>query len=397
MKDHIVIVTAVFPPEPVVSANLSYDIAIRLSEKNNIVVLSPKPSRPYGFNFCQVQMLSKPFKHKILDSYTFPLSKLMGRIRESYSFGKATANYISEYKNDIRVIYANTWPLFGQFFLIREAKKYHLPIVLHVQDIYPDSLTKKLNRLIGSVFFSILLPLDRYILKNSTKVICISKDMIAYLQKSRKIKLDKFVMARNWQNDEILTQKHVKKESTNFVFMYLGSISASAGVETLIKAFDKAGIKNSKLVIAGSGNDKMKCEVLAASLQNDTIIFCDVRQEEVGRMQSEADVLLLPLKKDVSLTATPSKLTAYMFSGKPIIACVEAESDTAKILFESGSGLICDPEDVEQLSFKMREISGFAQYELKRMGNSARVFANENLSKRINLDKIVATIENVIW
>ena len=48
----IVIVSALFPPEPVVSAQLSYDIANFLVDKGcQVTVICPFPTRPLGFNF----------------------------------------------------------------------------------------------------------------------------------------------------------------------------------------------------------------------------------------------------------------------------------------------------------------------------------------------------------
>jgi hypothetical protein len=47
----VVVISAVFPPEPVVSATLSADLARELAKKNNVTVLSPMPSRPLGFKF----------------------------------------------------------------------------------------------------------------------------------------------------------------------------------------------------------------------------------------------------------------------------------------------------------------------------------------------------------
>jgi hypothetical protein len=44
----ILLVTAVFPPEPVVSANLSFDIAGELAKKHEVTVISPKPTRPFN-------------------------------------------------------------------------------------------------------------------------------------------------------------------------------------------------------------------------------------------------------------------------------------------------------------------------------------------------------------
>ena len=38
----VLIISALFPPEPVVSANLSFDIASEVSKKNNVTVDSKK-------------------------------------------------------------------------------------------------------------------------------------------------------------------------------------------------------------------------------------------------------------------------------------------------------------------------------------------------------------------
>ena len=47
----ILIITAVFPPEPIVSSQLSFDIADKMSEDYKVTVLHPRSSRPYGFSF----------------------------------------------------------------------------------------------------------------------------------------------------------------------------------------------------------------------------------------------------------------------------------------------------------------------------------------------------------
>ena len=66
---NILIISCVFPPEPVVSAKLSHDIAVSLSEKGDVVtVVSPKPTRPYKFKF-ELSETNNNFEHIILDSY----------------------------------------------------------------------------------------------------------------------------------------------------------------------------------------------------------------------------------------------------------------------------------------------------------------------------------------
>ncbi len=394
MKNEIVVVTALFPPEPVVSANLSLDIARSLAHTNKVVVLAPKPSRPSGTNFPPTRD-SYPFTKITVNSFVFPKSKIWGRLKESYSFGIHTSEYIKTNNKKIKAIYANTWPLFGQYFLAKAAVKYNIPLILHVQDIYPESLVKKLPAFLGKILYALCVPLDIFTLSRASKIIGISPDMITHLSMTRKVSKDKFVLIRNWQNDDNFRQTEEKPAEPSFTFMYLGNISASAGVEILINAFHHAGIPNSKLIIAGDGADKKKCQSLAKSLQSSQVFFLQAPIDQVPILQSQAHVLLLPLRKGVALTATPSKLTAYMLSGRPVLACVETASDAGQIILNCEGGFVTTPGSVPELSNMMRRSSEIPRNELLKMGRNARQFALSNLSREANLSKLRSLVESI--
>jgi glycosyltransferase involved in cell wall biosynthesis len=392
----IFIISSIFPPEPVVSARLSNDIALELSKKNNVVVLCPVPSRPKGYQF---ENLKDPVNYNVirLQSFVSPASTIIGRFRESYSFGKRSAEYIKKNGKGIDCIYINSWPLASQYLIIKEAKKINIPTVLHIQDVYPESLVGKLPKFFRSFFYRFLLPLDKYILRHSTKILGISENMVSYLSKTRGIHKSKFTVVRNWQDDEVFLKfEAAKRQQFVFTFMYVGSVSASAGVELLLYAFDKASLPDSRLVIVGNGNEKDECIRIAKELNNQHIQFLEVVPSDVPSIQSRADVLLLPLKKGISLTATPSKLTAYLFSAKPIIACVEKESDVANILTNSNCGFVTEPESVDDMEIAMKRMYQMAKADLELMGERGKKYAISNLSKKANLGRIITTIEEVI-
>ena len=392
----IVIISSLFPPEPVVSAYLSFDLAESLSENNEVTVLCPRPTRPNGYKFEKRESTSK-YEIIQLDSFAYPNSKILGRFRESYNFGKHCEKYIFNNSDQIDCIYLNTWPLFAQYFIVKTAKKFDIPCVTHIQDIYPESLTNKLPICIRNLFLNIFLPLDRYILNNSKKIIGISQNMINYLSSSRKIDINKFELVRNWQEDELfLDFVPTYSNRDDFVYLYLGSISKSAGVETLIYSFNKANLGNAKLIIAGSGSEKDKCINIARRLRNPNISFCDVSPKDVPEIQSKSDILLLPLKKGIANTATPSKLTAYLLSGKPVIACVEEQSDVANINKTFNCGLVAEPENVDIIALNMEKIYKMEKNNIINMGANGKKFAILNLSKKVNLKKLIFVIENSI-
>lgn len=394
----ILIVSSIFPPEPVVSANLSYDIANALATENEVVVISPPPTRPFGLTFDKKASLdNSTFKHIVLDSYTCPKSKLLGRAIESLSFGLHTKKYIEKNHARIALIYANTWPLFAQKILAETASRYNIPLVLHIQDIYPESIATKIPYA-GPLINKLLLPVDKKILNSTKKIITISYKMRDYLMQSRELKKHQISVVRNWQNDDIFfnfKQNNPPQKSKIFTFMYLGSISPTAGVELLVSAFGKADLKNARLIIAGTGSDKEKCRQLAKSYPHKDIQFYEVSGTDVPGMQARADILLLPLKKGVAKTALPSKLTAYMLSAKPIIATIDLDSEAADIIQDNACGYVIEAENEQALIRCMDEVSGKSHDRLSAMGENSFNFARQQLSRKHNLFKIISIINTI--
>ncbi len=389
----ILIVSAVFPPEPVVSASLSYDLALALSINERVIVISPLPSRPFGFEFGKI-VVSDKFKHYQLNSFTCPESKLFGRLRETYSFGKASYDFICKNHNSISKIYSNTWPLFAQFLTVKAAKKYNIPVAIHVQDIYPESLTNKLP-FFGLFLNILLMPLDKYIFKNTSNIITISENMKQYLAVSRKVPLDKISVIANWQNEDVFIE-HNSKNITNsnqpFTFMYMGNIGPVAGLDLLIEAFAKTFLINCRLVIAGSGSMRNNLIKKANKHSHVNIEFWSVPDGKVQEIQNMAHVMLLPMKKGASGSSIPSKLPAYMFSKKPVITCVDENSDIAVAVKNGKCGWVLPPENLDLLVKCMKDVSNLNSDELLLKGDAGFDYAIKNFSKKNNLQKLLNCI-----
>lgn len=395
----ILIISSVFAPEPVVSAMISMDVAQALSIDNDVTVISPKPTRPLDFKFDDKQK-NYPFEHVVAESFTYPESKIYGRMKESYSFGKWCENYIRKNHENIDVIYMNSWPMFSQMFISRAAEKYKIPLITHIMDIYPESIVNKLP-VLKSFFYKVLLPMDKNILHRSKKVLTISENMKVQLQKSRDLPENKFEIITTWQNEENFVKYHESKEKTNnqrdnlFTFMYMGNNGPVAGVEFLIECFVKADIPNTKLIIAGSGSKTDDCKNLAKKLNAENVEFMTVSEGRVPFTQDLADVMLLPVKKNGAFSSIPSKLPAYMFSAKPIIGSLDLESDTARAIKDADAGMVVEPEHEEKLINAMKEIADWSTEKLTAKGKNGFNYSMEHFSKRGNLRKITDIILNL--
>lgn len=401
MRKKILIISAVFPPEPVTSATLNYDLAAELAKDNEVVVLKPRPSRPAGFDFSQQKKLSgnDAFKEIILDSYVHPSSSFLGRMKESLSFGNACAHYLKEHHTDIDFVYNDGWQLFGLYIVAKVCVKYNIPYIVPIQDIYPESITTKLPKVLGShTIINVLLGgYDRYYQKHAAKVRTITRSMANYLSATRKVPREKYLVVANWQNDEEFDDyKTIFRKNGKTVFMFVGNNNKQANVELMIRAYHEAKLENAEFRIMGGGNAKADCISLAKELGHDDIIFDVVPTGMVASVQKEADVMVLALIGGTGTQGVPSKLTAYMFSGKPIIASMDAEADAAHMIQEAKAGVVTTADDVKSFANSFRLLAAASTESLQKMGDNSRKFAEEKLSRKANLELVCNEINKIL-
>ena len=153
----------------------------------------------------------------------------------------------------------------------------------------------------------------------------------------------------------------------------------------LFETFAKANLRNARLVIAGSGPAKADLQ-LKSKQYACNIEFWDVPTGRVPETQAQADVMLLPVRKGFAKSSVPSKLIAYMFSAKPIIASVDADSDTAECVRSSGAGWVAEPESVQSLGKCMEESFHSSEDILRQKGGRGYNYAIEKFSKKKNLE-----------
>ena len=399
MKKKILIISAVFPPEQVTSAFLNYDLAHELAKEYAVTVLRPYPTRPIGMKFDYAGMGEEHFQTILIDSYTHPESQLIGRFKESIDFGRKCAQYIREHHDEIAFIYNNPWQLFGVNIVARTANKYHIPYMIAIQDIYPECLftNKHYPSIVKKVAFSILKPIDKYYQKHAASIRTISDEMAEYLSSTRKLPREKYLVVNNWQNDEDFEGLKDAQESEKLRFVYTGSINLHANVDLIIKAFAKADIPNSELLIYGGGNQKDNCVKMVEDMGLKNVSFGFVKRTDIPQVQANASALVLALPSGNGNLCLPSKMTSYMLSGKPVIASVDQDSATTRYIKEAQCGISVEPDNIAALAEGFKKFSSMPHEQLKTLGTNSRQFAEQNLTRKVNLQRVVENIEHVLY
>lgn len=406
----LVVVSCVFPPEPVVSAQTSAEIADKLVQAGHtVIVLAPYPNRPQGriFPGYSRRLFSReitPEGYSILRLFsTFsPRSTMFSRWLENVTFGLSTALALCLLpKPDL--IYANTWPIFAQGIICLVAFFRKIPLVLSIQDIYPEALLAQGRISEKHIFFRILRWLDRKVVGTTNALIVISKHFAELYIHDRQVPPARIHIIPNWIDPHSIQsvppaqfRKRYGIPFDAFVFGYGGNIGVAAKLESILRAFTQLEQDRVFLLIAGDGNCRASCESLARQLGLHNVIFHHPWLSiETSEVLASADVLLLPTQGDQSLVSVPSKMLTYLLAARPILAIARPESETAHIIANARAGWVVAPDDLAALGQKLKEIRLLSATSLMEMGLLGRAYAMQHFTSEVSLPKVIKILEHV--
>lgn len=405
---HALLICPVYPPEPVTSATTTEDLAEGLLQSGHTVtVITAFPNRPegrlysgYARRFHQVERQSPRFTLVRIFSTLAPSPTFIGRSMENLTFGLSTL--LSTWFRRADVVYGNTWPLIAAGLLALHCRLQKVPLVLNIQDIYPESVMElgKLSRKGKTAQWLRLM--DAWICRQATCLVTLSQGFADFYRDSREVPAEKIRIVPNWLDGEKIKpgpRAGAFRETNGispetFLVIYAGNVGTVAGVQIIIQA--AALLKDEsrlKFIIAGDGSARPECEALARELQTENVTFYyPLRRSQVSDVQAAADLLILPTQPAGALTSVPSKLIAYMLSGRPVLAAVAPKSDTAKILTEAESGVIIPPAAPLSMAGNIRQLMGKRQL-LEKMGQKARMYAIKNFDKKTCVSQLVRLLE----
>jgi glycosyltransferase involved in cell wall biosynthesis len=305
-------------------------------------------------------------------------------------------------------VYAVTWPIFAVLLTVVAAKLRGVPIVLSVQDLYPDSLAVQGRISRTHWFYRLLHWLDATGARAADKVILISDKHVAPHTEERGVSRDSLEIVYNWGDPEgvdiNVATSHAYRASLGIksddrLFVYGGNVGPASGAETMVEAFAQLkDINNLNLLIAGSGSRLDTCRELAERLELSRVHFHSPWPvEETSLVLGAADVLLLPTQGQQSMVSMPSKLITYLFASRPVLASVLPQSETAIFVERAGAGWIVAPDSPEALAMAVREIAAYQGSTLETMGTRGRDFAIENLSRDSNLPRLISTLKEAAY
>ncbi len=175
-----------------------------------------------------------------------------------------------------------------------------------------------------------------------------------------------------------------------FSLVYAGNIGPAQDLETVLEA--AAELPQVRFYFVGTGSRRgwLEQEVVRRRLQDRIIVRDPLPKASLTIALRKACCLLVTLKNHPILHQTiPSKLQYYLELGRPIAGVLEGEA--ARILRESGAGLVSAPGDAHDLARNIRWLASHCD-DLATLGRSGQDYYASHFHKDRLLSQLVAWV-----
>lgn len=310
----------------------------------------------------------------------------------SFIFNSLFFSYFFLFKKKVDYIFVYaTSPLIQALIgvFIKKIKKTKL--VIWVQDLWPESLEYTgyiKNRLILNFIKKIV----KFIYNQSDLILVQSESFKKNLEK---ITNKKIVVLHNPSEDFFLKNKKKVYDKKAIKYLYAGNIGKAQTIEKIVKLaknFKKNDYIKFKIIGSGSQANVINNLIKKNNLKN--IIY--KKQKNYNQIKKEfqnADILFAILKKHkLSEQTIPSKIQAYMSTGKPILSCIEGEA--SNLIKYSKSGFICK-NNLRSLKKKIIKINKTKKNKLNNLGKNGRKYFLNNFSANIIANKLQRTLKEL--
>jgi glycosyltransferase involved in cell wall biosynthesis len=280
------------------------------------------------------------------------------------------------------VVVGSTIHHFAGLAAWRLARRYQVPFIFEVRDIWPDTL---IDLGLARWHPAVLLfgALDRFLLSRADGVISLlpraNERLVAGGAARQRIEI--IPNGVDWERFASIGDDRLPNNET-FRVMYLGAHGPANGLETVLRAAQRVqaqiGPAAVEFVLVGNGPDKPMLQSLATELQLQNVVFKDPVPKDavLGELQ-KADAFIFHLRALAVLHRfgiSPNKLWDYMAVGRPVLFACDSPNDPVA---EAKAGFSLPPQDPPRMAQAVLALREVSVAERLRMGQAGRAYVRE--------------------
>jgi colanic acid biosynthesis glycosyl transferase WcaI len=263
---------------------------------------------------------------------------------------------------------------------------WRIPFVYDVMDLQPDAAAD-LGMLRQGAFLRTLYGLERFAYRHADLVSTLTEGMRQRII-GKAISPNKVALFPSRSDHALLvldagaggeTFRRAHGLEGKFMVAHSGNMGVKQGLNVILGA---AALSRERpdivYLLVGDGAVRKELEARAASMGLANVRFMPLLpREQFHELLAAADLCLITQQRSVADILFPSKTVTLMTAGCPILASVNSSSEVARIVHQSGAGIVVAPEDSLQL---VEGITGLERdrSRLTQMSESGRRYAHEH-------------------
>ncbi|MFV0258801.1 MAG: glycosyltransferase family 4 protein [Acidimicrobiales bacterium] len=232
------------------------------------------------------------------------------------------------------------------------ARRWRVPLVFNVQDIFPD-VAVDLGAITNPRVIDAARAHERSLYRRADAVTVLSEDQADNVR--AKLPLDQVDKVRIIHNFVDLERIRVLDRMTPYrtahdlgeatVVMYSGNVGLSQSFDLIRAAAERFADRDDiRFVINGEGAARPEVDRWAAPLGNVHVVDFAPR-DQLSEVLGAADLLLILLKTGLARSSTPSKLYASLAAGRAVLASIDEGSEVANVLADAKAGVSVAPDE----------------------------------------------------
>ena len=277
-----------------------------------------------------------------------------------------------------------------------------IPIIFWVQDLWPESLSAA-----GAVKSRAVLGLvDRLVRRiyAGCDLILVQSRAFFDVIRSQGVPLERIRYFPNGAEELYrpispdATKTEAREVPEGFRVVFAGNIGAAQDFDSILSAAELLKHQPQiRWIIIGDGRMRnwVADQIRIRGLERSVTLLGRKPAEVMPRFFALADILLVTLKKTPIFALTiPSKLQSYLACARPIVAALEGEG--AKVVKESGAGLVTKPESPKELAAALLALYDASAEQRAVMGNNGRRYFEDHFERSVLIKRLEQWMQDVI-
>jgi len=277
-----------------------------------------------------------------------------------------------------------TSPILQALPVICYSKLKKIPLVLWVQDLWPESL-RDTDYIKSSLILNFIKYLVRIIYVNSSLILVQSAAFIKNIKINFNIK-NKILIYYNPAENKF--SKFNLNKNKKKIITYAGNFGNAQDFETIkLCLMDKTLNENILFYFIGSGKkiSEFKDFILKNDLLYKVKIIDYLEPKFLHKYLLKSDAFFLTLKSGFALNLTiPGKFQTYISFGKPIIA--NCDGIIYELIKKNNLGFVNKPDDYLQLVKNLNKLSNLSIYNNKIIYKNMNRIYNKLFDKTVNIN-----------